>query len=118
MADDFYAIKRIYEGYNVGTQSSFQHADVTSDHDNSYETTSSMMGPGHGQVVGSNTGLGTANDILEAPIKRYTAEQLKDELIEKISSELDEAAKKKMGYAENSLKRLLNFLLDLDKTKD
>lgn len=118
MADDFYAIKRIYEGYNVGTQSSFQHSDVASDHDHSYETTSSMMGPGHGPVVGSNEGLGTANDILEAPIKHYTADQLKNELIKKISSELDEAVNNKMGYAENSLKRLLNFLLDLDKTKD
>lgn len=118
MADDFYAIKRIYEGYNVGTQSSYQHADVTSDHDNSYETTSSMMGPGHGAVVGSNTGLGSVEDILEAPIKRYSAEQLKDELIKKVSVELDEAKEQKMGYAENSLKRLLNFLLDLDKTQD
>lgn len=118
MADDFYALKRIYEGYNVGTQSSFQHSDVTSDHGHSYETTSSMMGPGHGPVVGSNTGLGSAEDILDAPIKRYSADELKDDLIKRISEELDEAKEQKMFYAENSLKRLLNFLLDLDKTQD
>ena len=118
MADNFYALKRIYEGYNVGTQSSFQHSDVTSDHDHSYETTSSMMGPGHGPVVGSNTGLGSAEDILDAPIKRYSADELKDDLIKRISEELDEAKEQKMSYAENSLKRLLNFLLDLDKTQD
>jgi hypothetical protein len=118
MADDFYALKRIYEGYNVGTQSSFQHSDVTSDHDHSYETTSSMMGPGHGPVVGSNTGLGSAEDILDVPIKRYSADELKDDLIKRISEELDEAKEQKMSYAENSLKRLLNFLLDLDKTQD
>jgi hypothetical protein len=118
MADDYYAIKKIYEAYNVGTQSSFQHADITSDHDHSYETTSSMMGPGHGPVAGSNTGLGSPTDILNSPIQKYSVEGLKNTLIKKISKELDEAAEKKMYYAENSLKRLLNFLLELEKTED
>ena len=118
MADDFYAIKKIYEAYNVGTQSSFQHSDITSDHDHSYETTSSMMGPGHGPVAGSNTGLGSPTDILNSPIQKYSAEGLKDTLIKKISNELDEASKQKMRYAENVLKRLLDFLLDLEKTQD
>jgi len=118
MADDFYAIKRIYEGYNTGTQSSPSFADITSDHDHSYETTSSMSGPGHSAVVGSDTDLGSAKDILKTPIERYTAEELKDALIKKVSKELDDAKEQKMGYAENSLKRLLNFLLKLDETED
>ena len=115
MADDFYNIKRLYEDYSVGSNQSNYPAGVTYDSKNSYNTTSSMSGPGNGPQTITG-GAPSTGDLVHWKDQPLTPEQALEIAEEVLDHEIDQADAKDMDYAVQALKRVQRVLLHVQMT--
>ena len=108
MADDFYNLKRIYEGYDVaGTQTNTSQGALA--RGPSYDTTTAMGGPGH-EPITAKGGAPASGDLFNWTNKNHmSVEQLTEIAEQAIMMALDQAhrADKQLPELEAAYEQLL-----------
>lgn len=108
MADDFYNLKRIYEGYDVaGTQTNTSQGALA--RGPSYDTTTAMGGPGH-EPITAKGGAPASGDLFNWTNKNHmSVEQLTEIAEQAIKMALDQAhrADKQLPELEAAYEQLL-----------
>lgn len=108
MADDFYNLKRIYEGYDVaGTQTNTSQGAL--EKGPSYNTTTAMGGPGH-EPITAKGGAPASGDLFNWTNKNHmSVEQLTEIAEQAIKMALDQAhrADKQLPELEAAYEQLL-----------
>ncbi len=123
MADDFYNLKRIYEGYGTtGTQGTQGGTSVDRPSNLSYNTTASMSGPGNGPVNVTG-GAPSTGDLFNWTNKNH----MSVEQLTKIAEQAIDAAlktlhqhpkKKQMLELEAAYKHILDLLEKSNRAKE